>query len=304
MRYIIFFIICFINFAHGQSITEQIRAEGKSIDVGKSLSRWQPLWEAADNSAAKVTYDLKYGPDKKQGFDLYEPVSAPSHPSPILVFLHGGSFVAGDKAMYANVGYHFAKMGITSVIMTYRLAPEFKWPTGTIDLSLQLKWIRDHEDQFKFADNSKVFLFGHSAGAQHLASYIFEEKYQIENDGVKGAILASGSVYDTSILNNDADPQYYDYFGRDKNKYAERSILNDLEGRKVPVFVSYAQYDKDNFQYQALKMINALYERDKEMSTIIQLIDHNHLSEVFHFNTSEDGFSDQIVKFIKSVLLN
>ncbi|MDG1021384.1 MAG: hypothetical protein P8O77_07835 [Emcibacteraceae bacterium] len=89
MRYIIFFIICFINFAHGQSITEQIRAEGKSIDVGKSLSRWQPLWEAADNSAVKVTYDLKYGPDKKQGFDLYEPVSAPSHPSPILVFYMG-----------------------------------------------------------------------------------------------------------------------------------------------------------------------------------------------------------------------
>ncbi|MDG1725678.1 MAG: hypothetical protein P8H57_00860 [Emcibacteraceae bacterium] len=80
--------------------------------------------------------------------------------------------------------------------------------------------------------------------------------------------------------------------------------MNDLEGRKVPVFVSYAQYDKDNFQYQALKMINALYERDKEMSTIMQLIDHNHLSEVFHFNTSEDDFSDQIIKFINSVLLN
>lgn len=300
MRYVFVVFVFLFGFASAQTITEQIREEGKSIDVGKSLSRWEPLWNAADNGAVKVTRDLKYGPDKKQGFDLYEPKEAPIEPSPIIVFLHGGSFVAGDKAMYANVGYHFAKLGITSIIMTYRLAPEFKWPTGTIDLSLQLKWIRDHKDQFQSADTSKVFLFGHSAGAQHVASYIFEENYQIENDGVKGAILASGSVYDTSILNGNADPQYYDYFGRNSSRYQERSILDDLEGRKVPVFVSYAQYDKDNFQYQASRMIEALYKRDNEMPTVMQLIDHNHLSEVFHFNTGENDFSDQIIRFLNS----
>lgn len=304
MRYLFVFFFFLANLSNAQSITDQIRADGKSIDVVKSLARWQPLWEAADNSNVKVTRNLKYGPDKKQGFDLYEPMVAPNTPSPIIVFLHGGSFVAGDKAMYANVGYHFAKLGITSIIMTYRLAPEFQWPTGTLDLALQLEWIRDQAGQLKFADTSKVFLFGHSAGAQHVASYIFEEKYQIKDDGVSGAILASGSVYDTSILNDDADPQYYDYFGRDAVKYEERSILDDLDGRKVPIFVSYAQYDKDNFQYQAAKIINTLFMRDNEMPTVRQLTDHNHLSEVFHFNTGENGFSDQIIKFINSALVN
>lgn len=282
---------------NAQSIKDQIRAEGKSIDVGKSLSRWQPLWDAADNSAVKVTRDLKYGPDAKQGFDLYEPVKLTNTPSPIIIFLHGGSFVAGDKAMYANVGYHFAKKGITTVVMTYRLAPEHKWPTGTIDMALQLKWIRDNKDKIN-ADTSQVYLFGHSAGAQHVASYIFEEKYQIENDGVAGAILASGSVYDTGILNGDADPQYYDYFGKDASKYETQSILDDLDGRKVPIFVSYAEYDKDNFQYQASKIIPALFKRDGEMPTVKQLMEHNHLSEVFHFNTGDDDFSDDIIKFI------
>ncbi|MCC3859832.1 alpha/beta hydrolase [Pseudemcibacter aquimaris] len=285
------------NALFAQTITEQIRSEGKSIDVGKSLLRWQPLWDAADNSPVKVTHNIKYGDHAKQGFDLYEPVTLPNAPSPIIIFLHGGSFVAGDKAMYANVGYHFAKKGITTVVMTYRLAPEYKWPTGTIDLSLQLKWIRDHKDQIN-ADTSNIYLFGHSAGAQHVASYIFEEEYQIENDGVSGAILASGSVYDTGILNGDADPQYYDYFGNDPSKYAERLVLDDLDGRKMPVFVSYAEYDKDNFQYQASKIITALFNRDDEMPTVKQLMDHNHLSEVFHFNTGDDDFSDDIIKFI------
>jgi triacylglycerol lipase len=303
LRCIFVLFIFLTQVTQAQTITDHIRTDGKSINVGRSTSRWQPLLDAADNSNVKVTRNLKYGPDKKQGFDLYEPLKAPTAPSPIIVFLHGGSFVAGDKAMYANVGYHFAKKGITSIIMTYRLAPEFKWPKGTIDLSLQLKWIRDHKDRLRSADTSKVFLFGHSAGAQHVASYIFEEKYQIENDGVKGAILASGSVYDTSILKSDADPQYYDYFGRDASKYADRSILDDLEGRKIPVFVSYAEYDKDNFQYQASKIIDGLYKRDKHMPTVSQLIDHNHLSEVFHFNTGENDFSDQIIKFINSSII-
>lgn len=285
---------------NAQTITEQIRADGKVIDVGKSLARWQPLWDAADNSGVKVTLDLKYGPDTKQGFDLYQPVQPSKAPSPILVFLHGGSFVAGDKAMYANVGYHFAKLGITSIIMTYRLAPEYKWPIGTIDLALQLKWIRDNPDELKGSDPAKIFLFGHSAGAQHVASYIFEEEYQIENDGVSGGILASGSVYDTDILNHNADPQYYDYFGRDNKRYPVQSVLHKLDGRKVPVFVSYAEYDKDNFQYQASRIIDALYRRDGEMPMIRQVIDHNHLSEVFHFNTGSSLFGDDIIKYIQS----
>ncbi len=286
--------------ASSQTITEQIRADGKIIDVGKSLSRWQPLWDAADNNKVKVTRDMKYGSHVKQGFDLYEPMTLPSTPLPILIFLHGGSFVAGDKAMYANVGYHFAKLGITTVVMTYRLAPEFKWPSGTLDLGAQIKWLRDNPDKIKSGDTSKIFLFGHSAGAQHVASYIFEEEYQIENDGVAGAILASGSVYDISILNGDGDPQYYDYFGRDAAKYPSMSVLNKLEGREVPVFVSYAEYDKPNFQYQASKMIDALYRRDTQMPMVKQVMDHNHLSEVFHLNTGDEIFGKEILKFIHS----
>ncbi|MDG1996104.1 MAG: alpha/beta hydrolase [Emcibacteraceae bacterium] len=295
-------LLAISSIANAQSIKDQIRAEGKSIFWTKSVERWQPLWQTADNSNIKVTYDVKYGPGDKQGFDIYEPIEAPELPSPVIVFLHGGSFVAGDKSQYANVGYHFANKGITTVVMTYRLAPEFKWPTGTLDLALQLKWIRDHSDQLISADTSQIFLFGHSAGAQHVASYIFEEEYQIKNDGVAGAILASGSVYDTTILNGDADPQYYDYFGKDPSKYDERSILKKLDGRKVPVFITYAEYDKGNFQYQASKIIPALFARDGEMPAVKQIMDHNHLSEVFHFNTGEENFSDDIVKFIDTSL--
>ena len=295
-------IIFFCSFSYATSIKQQIRDDGKVIDLNQSLLRWQPLWEATNNSAVKVTYDLKYGLHSKQAFDLYEPINSSQKSFPIIVFLHGGSFVAGDKSMYKNVGYHFAKLGITSIIMTYRLAPKYKWPSGTIDVANQLKWIRDNPQQIKNGDTSKVFLFGHSAGAQHAASYVFQEKFQIKNDGVIGAILASGSVYDTDVLNQKADPQYYDYFGHDNKLYPVRSVLNSLDGRKIPIFVSYAEYDKDNFQYQANSLVNSLYLRDKEMPKVRKIINHNHLSEVFHFNTGPSVFSNDIMSFIKSTL--
>lgn len=294
--------VAFPSFADDKldKITDEIRSDGKIINVGRSLSQYEPLWQAADNSAVKVTHDLSYGPHPKQSFDIYEPVKAPKDKTPILIFLHGGSFVAGDKSMYANVGYYFAKKGITSVVMTYKLAPEFKWPSGTLDLALQLKWLRDNPDKIASGDTSKIFLMGHSAGAQHVASYIFEEEYQIENDGVMGAILVSGSVYDTSILNGNADPQYYDYFGRDNSKYDSMAILNKLEGRQMPVFVASAEYDKENFEYQAQKILSALFARDKALPMYKQVLDHNHLSEIFHFNTGDETFGPDILKFIHS----
>ena len=53
--------------ANSQTITEQIRSDGKIIDVRKSLSRWQPLWDAADNSKVKMTHDLNYDSHVKLG---------------------------------------------------------------------------------------------------------------------------------------------------------------------------------------------------------------------------------------------
>ena len=133
-----------------------------------------------------------------------------------------------------------------------------------------------------------------------MASYIFEEEYQIENDGVTGAILASGSVYDTYILNHNADPQYYDYFGRDSSKYTSMSVLNKLDGRKVPTFIASAEYDKANFEYQTSTLLSALFNRDKSLPMYKLIMDNNHLSEIFHFNTVDEVFGLDILKFIYS----
>src|SRR4051794_20374857 len=79
--------------------------------------------------AVKVVKDLEYGPAHflhpgKHKLDLYLPEGAKDFP--VLFFIHGGGWVSGDRdfhfGLYANVGRAFAKKGIGTVIISYRLS--------------------------------------------------------------------------------------------------------------------------------------------------------------------------------------
>ena len=54
--------------------------------------------------------------------------SFPRPLAPVVVFVHGGGWVRGDKArlfhLYSNVGIAMAKAGFVGVVMNYRLHPE------------------------------------------------------------------------------------------------------------------------------------------------------------------------------------
>ena len=89
------------------------------------------------------------------------------------------------------------------------------------------------------------------------------------------------------------------YFGADGSKYANMSAINDVEGRKIPVFIAFAELDMPMVQNQNLSLINALYKRDKLLPTVKQVLGHNHMSIVKHINTKDDSLGHDIIEFIK-----
>lgn len=111
--------------------------------------------------------NLRYGPDKSHRMDAYVPRSDP--PYPILVFVHGGGWVAGDKAAYARICRSFAARGYLVFCVSYRLAPRAKYPAAMQDTAAAVRWIYDHAWAFG-GQRSAVFLAGDSAGA-HLACW-------------------------------------------------------------------------------------------------------------------------------------
>jgi hypothetical protein len=100
------------------------------------LRAYGPALKAAPKAGITVTRDIAYGSHRRQILDLFVPVDAAG--APVVVFVHGGAYVRGDKRVssevYDNVLYWFAREGFIGVNIEYRLAPEVTWPGGAEDL--------------------------------------------------------------------------------------------------------------------------------------------------------------------------
>lgn len=115
----------------------------------------------------RVVKDLKYGPRRRQAIDLYVPQGEP--PWPVLVFIHGGGWISGDKAMYARVARTFAARGHLTFCASYRLAPQAGFPAAMQDAAAAVRWVYEHAGEHGGL-RSRMFLAGDSAGA-HLACW-------------------------------------------------------------------------------------------------------------------------------------
>lgn len=115
--------------------------------------------------------DIVYGSDPKwQVLDIYRPREAGKKILPVIVSVHGGGWIYGDKERYQFYCMNLAQRGFAVVNFTYRLSPEYKYPAALEDTNLVMKWIMDHAEQYGL-DTAHVFAVGDSAGAHNLGLY-------------------------------------------------------------------------------------------------------------------------------------
>ncbi|GAA1002496.1 alpha/beta hydrolase [Acrocarpospora pleiomorpha] len=92
--------------------------------------------------------------------DLHVPATHPA-PFPVVVYAHGGAFVAGVKEMGPWAG--LPSRGIAVVSVEYRLAGEARYPEPVEDIVTAIRWVRSSADQFGL-DPGRVAGWGSSAG--------------------------------------------------------------------------------------------------------------------------------------------
>ncbi|MDX3905830.1 MAG: alpha/beta hydrolase [Pigmentiphaga sp.] len=283
-------------------ITARIRAIGRKLDaetLAESQRLYAPLHASEPASGVLVENDHPYGPDERHRLDVFRP-DRPGARRPALLFVHGGGFVGGDKRrpgspFNQHVGIWAARQGLVGVNMTYRLAPAHPWPAGPQDVGAAIRWIRNHANDLD-VDPARVFVFGQSAGAAHVAAYIGHRQFHgAGGHGLAGGLLLSG-VYD--LVANDPRTVAVGYYGDDPARFAERSALPGIADAGVPLWVGVAELDPSRFERQALLLAGALLDSRRHLPRFVQLAGHNHLSGLLHLGLPGDVLGPEILRFL------
>lgn len=275
---------------------------GWTYSAQQTFELFRPLLASAQKESMKVTKDVSYGRHPRNLLDVYQPEG--STKAPVLVFFHGGGYRNGDRDIneyvYGNVPMYFARHGMVGVNATYRLAPAAPWPAGAEDVRDVVAWVKKNAGQHG-GDSNRIFLMGHSAGATHVATYVFDPRLQPGgSSGVTAAILVSGRYRVVSDPDDASLDGVRDYFGTDPARYPARSVVEHVPNSRIPVMLVAAEFDQRNLAATTGEMFAALCARDAgRCPRFVQLKYHNHLSEVYSINTSDDFLGREILEFIR-----
>ena len=150
------------------------------------------------------------GGRQKHALDVYRPAGRTG--VPVVLFVHGGAWVSGDRAKYFELGCTLAgNYGFLTIIPSYRLTAA-PWhavhPDHVRDIAAAVAWTVDHAAEHG-GDPDRIVLVGHSAGA-HLAALLATDRTWLTEHGLtperlRGAVVLSG-LYDlpafTALLFN------------------------------------------------------------------------------------------------------
>ncbi len=151
----------------------------------------------------EVIKHIPYGPGGvRQQLDIYRPLQRPAEGCPVLLQIHGGAWMMGDKGSQAQpLMYHMASRGWICVAANYRLSPSVGFPTHLEDCKRALCWVREHGRDYGMNPDF-VAVTGGSAGG-HLSALMgltanrpeFQQEHPDVDTSVQACIPFYG-VYD------------------------------------------------------------------------------------------------------------
>ena len=174
----------------------------RSVEYARLLYRDFRIYDVGSYALNRLTprkgYSVKenvaYGLRARHRLDLFR-TQTPREHRPLIVFVHGGAWMHGDKKDYRFIGEAFAKEGFDVAVINYHLAPEHIFPASIDDLSLALNYLNVHQLKYQIS-TEKVVLMGHSAGAFNVMSALYHPKpYEIQCRSQITAIIGLAGPY-------------------------------------------------------------------------------------------------------------
>jgi arylformamidase len=207
----------------------------------------------AEESQLNVKRDIPYAEqaDPRQTLDVYASLNAKN--APVVVWIHGGGWQAGDKAEVQLKPQAFVQKGFVFASVNYRLLPAAPMEDIIRDVAKSIDWVHAHIADHG-GDPQRLLVMGHSAGAQLAAIICTDERY-LKAQGlsfaiVKGCVPVDGDTFDIPAIIETAEtrrrahhlPQatfgHREKFGGDPAKHRDFSAVTHVAKDKgIPPFL-------------------------------------------------------------------
>ncbi len=193
----------------------------------------------ANRGVAPPQASVVFAPDIGLALDIYRPTMATKTGAPVVVFFYGGSWQRGSRSQYRFVGQRLAENGILAIVADYRTFPQAAFPDFIDDAARAVQWTFSNAKAWG-GDPGRVFVAGHSAGAQ-LAALVATDarylgKYGLAPNRLAGAIGFSGP-YDFAVTGN-----LVDVFGP-SSQWPQAQAVNFVDGDEPPFLLIHGSSD-------------------------------------------------------------
>ena len=233
------------------------------------------LASLSDYSSSK---NISYGQDPLQRLSVYRPEPLPpkevkTRPSTIIFFYGGcwGGCQTRNKEAFLFVAEAITSRGHLAVLVDYRRHPTVKFPAIIDDVRRAVEWVHLNIAQYG-GDPQRLFLMGHSAGAQLGAMLTLDESYLTPStyQGIRGFIGLAGP-YDFLPF---TEPYQKIVFGPE-TRYAASQPINFVDGTEPPLLLLYGSDDTTVKSKNITNLARKVRERGGMVTThVYEGIDH------------------------------
>nr|WP_298522788.1 alpha/beta hydrolase [uncultured Halomonas sp.] len=184
--------------------------------------------------------------------DVYLPdTPARATKRPAALVVHGGGWQGRSKDDMTDIAKRLARSGIVAVNVTYRFAPQYKFPAQLHDMQQAMAWIHENASAWGI-DTSRIAGVGYSSGA-HLVSLLAlvasedgELNQPYGGESSKLAAVVSGGT-PSNLFKFDDGRLVVEFLGGTRlevpSQYAQASPMEHITGNAPPFFLFHGTWD-------------------------------------------------------------
>jgi acetyl esterase/lipase len=212
---------------------DEVRSPAFPVPDRPTAPTWGKWWRVTRgiplrSRAVEDDSNIDYWGDgsKRHRLDIYRSRLAPPAKAPVMVYIHGGAWVIGDKREQGKpMMFELVARGWVCVSINYRLSPKAVWPDHIVDCKRALAWVKEHIAEYG-GDPDFVAVSGGSAGG-HLCALLAltpgDPAYQPGFEDADTAVQACVPFY--GVLDMTGAPDMSGRYGAGMVEMLEKTVM-------------------------------------------------------------------------------